>query len=72
VLRRAYDIRVQALPAKHPDLLATRHNLWAAHMTRGEFALAEAFAEEGQVSLTEDQRRKLSIPMPTAGMTPSR
>jgi len=40
VLDRAYDIRSKQLPAKHADLMATRHNLWAAHMTRGEFALA--------------------------------
>jgi len=72
VLHRAYDIRAKSLPAKHPDLMATRHDLWAVHMTRGEFALAEQFADEGQVGMTEDQRRKLSIPMPSAGMSPGR
>lgn len=72
VLHRAYDIRARALPPKHPDLSATRHDLWAVHMTRGEFALAEQFADEGQVTMTEDQRRKLAIPIPSAGMTPGR
>jgi hypothetical protein len=72
VLHRAYDIREKALPAKHPDLAATRHDLWAVHMTRGEFALAEQFADEGQIGMTEDQRRKLAIPMPSPGMSATR
>jgi len=72
VLHRAYDIREKALAPKNADLLATRHNLWAAHMTRGEFALAEQFADEGQVTMTEDMRRKLAIPMPSPGMSPTR
>ena len=71
-LHRAHDIRVKALPARHPDLLATRHDLWAVHMTRGEFALAEQFADEGQIGMTEDMRRKLAIPMPSPGMSPTR
>jgi tetratricopeptide (TPR) repeat protein len=72
VLRRAYDIREKSLPAKHPDIMATRHDLWAVHMTRGEFALAEQFADEGQIGMTEDQRRKLAIPMASPGMSATR
>lgn len=72
VLHRANEIRAKSLPPKHPDLLATRHDLWAVHMTRGEFALAEQFADEGQIGMTEDQRRKLAIPMPSPGMSPTR
>lgn len=72
VLQRAYEIRSKALPEKHPDRTATRHDLFAAHMNRGELALAAQFYEEGDPMMTEDMRRKLLIPMPSAGMSPTR
>jgi len=72
VLQRAYAIRSKSLPEKHPDRVATRHDLFAAHMNRGEFALASQFYEEGDPLMTEDMRRKLTIPMPSPGMSPTR
>ena len=72
LLSRAFRIRDKALSGKHPDRLASMSDLWALHMSRGEFALAEQFAQEGQVTMSEDQRRKLAIPMPGIGRTTGR
>jgi tetratricopeptide (TPR) repeat protein len=72
LLRHAYEIRLKSLPGTHPDLKATRHDLFAVHMNRGEFALAGQFADPGDPNITEDMRRKLLIPLPTAGMSPTR
>ncbi|HEY2629636.1 MAG TPA: tetratricopeptide repeat protein, partial [Usitatibacter sp.] len=69
LLQKAFTIREAALSDKNPDRMAAKHDLWAVYMAKGDFARAAQYADEGDMSVNEDQRRKMSIPMPTAGMT---
>ena len=65
-LKRAYVVREKALKPDDPDLKATKKDLWTLYVSRGDYGLATQYAQEGDVTPTEDQRRKLSIPMPSA------
>ena len=66
---KAYAIRKASLAEKNPDRVAAKHDLWAVYMAKGNFGQAVEYAEEGDMSISEDQRRKMSIPMPVAGTT---
>jgi len=66
LLKRAYDVREKSLKPEDRDLKATKKDLWTLYMSTGQYALAEQYAQEGDVTPTEDQRRKLTIPMPSA------
>ena len=59
VLTRAFDIRSKALAEKDPDRLATQRNLWTLYMSTDRFALAEEYQQQGQVTPTEAQRRRM-------------
>jgi tetratricopeptide (TPR) repeat protein len=67
LLKRALAIREKALPPGHADIVATQRSLWALYTSRGEYALAELYAAAGQVTPSEQQNRRLAIPIPSAG-----
>jgi tetratricopeptide (TPR) repeat protein len=72
LLKRAYLAREKALKPEDADRKATMKDLWTLYVSLGNYGLAEQYAQEGDVTPSEDQRRKLAIPMPTAKGSPVR
>jgi tetratricopeptide (TPR) repeat protein len=72
LLARVYLVRSKSLKPDDPALKATKKDLWTLYVSTGQYGLAEQYAQEGDITPTEDQRRKLLIPVPSAKGTIAR
>jgi tetratricopeptide (TPR) repeat protein len=72
LLQRAYVARAKALKPDDADLKKTKKDLWSLYASLGDNGRAEQYAQEGDITMSEDQKRKLMIPMPSAAGTIAR
>jgi len=72
LLTRVYLTREKTLKPDDADRKKTTKDLWTLYVSTGQYGLADQYAQEGDVTPNEDQRRKLSIPIPSASGTIAR
>jgi len=66
LLQRVYAARARTLKPEDADLRKTKKELWTLYVSTGEYGRAGQYAQEGDVTPSEEDRRRLLGAVPSA------
>ena len=66
LLQRVYLARTRANKPEDPELKAIKKDLWTLYVSRGDYGQATQYAQEGDRTPSEEERRRLLGKMPSA------